>query len=111
MSQSRKTAFSRKLTHLFSLQSGISFHEAQVAMARIWIGHDGSGHHEEVVTLERPKDETGDPNQTGEKQKVSEPVKMPKTLEEVSFQSWMTEWRAKSLVSGCGNRTEVSGWC
>lgn len=70
---------------LFSLQSGISFHEAQVAMARIWIGHDGPGHHQEVVTLERPKDETGDPNQTGEKQKVSEPVKMPQTMEEVSF--------------------------
>ncbi|KAJ9108157.1 hypothetical protein QFC20_003518 [Naganishia adeliensis] len=72
----------RNIISAMEKNSGISFHEAQVAMARIWIGHDGSGHHEEVVTLERPKDETGDPNQTGEKQKVSEPVKMPKTLEE-----------------------------
>lgn len=56
-------------------------------MARIWIGKDSSGRHSEVVTLERPKDETGDPNQTGEKQKVSDPVKMPDTVEEVRL--WM----------------------
>jgi hypothetical protein len=65
------------------LQSGVSFHEAQVAMARIWIGKDSSDKHREVVVLERPKDETGDPNQTGEKQKVSEGVKMPNSVEEV----------------------------
>ncbi|KAI5450885.1 hypothetical protein NCC49_002626 [Naganishia albida] len=72
----------RSIIRAMEKNSGISFHQAQVAMARIWIGHDGSGHHEETVVLERPKDETGDPNQTGEKQKVSEPVKMPKTMEE-----------------------------
>ena len=64
-------------------QSGVTFHEAQVAMARIWIGKDSHENQQEVVTLERPQDETGDPNQTGEKQKVSEGVKMPKTVDEV----------------------------
>ncbi|KAJ9118196.1 hypothetical protein QFC22_004100 [Naganishia vaughanmartiniae] len=62
--------------------SGVLFHEAQVAMARIWIGKDGDGHHNETVTLERPKDETGDPNQSGEKQKVKEGVPMPNTVKE-----------------------------
>lgn len=52
-------------------------------MARIWIGKDSHENQQEVVTLERPQDETGDPNQTGEKQKVSEGVKMPKTVDEV----------------------------
>lgn len=77
-------------------------------MARIWIGHDGSGHHEETVVLERPKDETGDPNQTGEKQKVSEPVKMPKTMEEVSLVYLIAVWRAYSR-SGRGNHPEIPG--
>lgn len=54
-------------------------------MARIWIGQDSSDKHREVVVLERPKDETGDPNQTGEKQKVSEGVKMPNSVEEVGY--------------------------
>lgn len=79
-------------------------------MARIWIGHDGSGHHQETVVLERPKDETGDPNQTGEKQKVSEPVKMPKTMEEVSLMCLVAE-RLAQFRLGRGNRSEVPGWC
>ena len=55
-------------------------------MARIWTGKDSHESQQEVVTLERPRDETGDPNQTGEKQKVSEPVKMPNTVDEVRIQ-------------------------
>ncbi|KAJ9099791.1 hypothetical protein QFC21_003789 [Naganishia friedmannii] len=66
----------------YNLRSYDRINSPQVAMARIWIGKDADSHHHETVTLERPKDETGDPNQSGEKQKVKEGVKIPNTVKE-----------------------------
>jgi phospholipase D1/2 len=68
------------------MQSGVSFHEAQVALARIYVGSDDvGGDLDEVVNIEQPHDRLTGADQIGKKDTVAKAVPLPKTLEEVSL--------------------------
>ncbi len=62
--------------------SGVTFHQAQVAQARIWYGPEDLPHTEQTVTIQVPQGETGAVTETARKQKATEEVKMPTTLRE-----------------------------
>lgn len=67
-----------------NVQSGVSFHQAQVALARIYVGSDdvkGSG--DEVVNIEQPHDGKTGADEIGKKDTVEKAVPLPKTIEEV----------------------------
>jgi phospholipase D1/2 len=70
--------------------SGVKFHQAQIAQARLWIGDD-SFWHQEKVQIKAPLPDTGlDPTgmgvteKTKDAQKTVEEVDMPKTTQEAS---------------------------
>jgi phospholipase D1/2 len=64
-------------------QSGVTFHEAQVALAKVYVGSDDvKGGDDEVVNIERPHDERTSVDQIGKKDTVAKAIKLPKTLNE-----------------------------
>ncbi|WVQ79396.1 hypothetical protein IAT38_001493 [Cryptococcus sp. DSM 104549] len=64
-------------------KSGVTFHEAQVALAKIYVGsEDVKGDVDEVVNIEQPHDQTTGVDQIGKKDTVQKEVKLPKTVEE-----------------------------
>ena len=64
-------------------QSGVTFHEAQVALAKVYVGSDDvKGGDDEVVNIERPHDERTSVDQIGKKDTVAKAIKLPKTLDE-----------------------------
>ena len=66
-------------------QSGVTFHEAQVALAKIYVGSDDlSGDTDEVVNIEKPHDQTTKVDQIGKKDTVAKAVRLPRTVDEVS---------------------------
>ena len=61
----------------------MTFHEAQVALARVYVGSDDvKGSLDEVVNIERPHDERTSVDQIGKKDTVQKAIPLPKTLEE-----------------------------
>lgn len=63
-------------------QSGISFQQVQVALAKIYIGSDDlSGKREEVVNIEKAHDARTGEDEIGKKDKM-EQVRLPKTVDE-----------------------------
>lgn len=63
--------------------SGVSFHEAQVALARLYVGEPGgdSADEDEVVYIEKPHDQTTAGDATNQKKKTAEDsVKLPRTI-------------------------------
>ena len=68
------------------MQSGVTFHEAQVALAKIYVGSDDlSGGIDEVVNIEKPHDASTKVDQIGKKDTVDRAVPLPKTVEEVGL--------------------------
>lgn len=66
-----------------NVQSGVTFHEAQVALAKVYVGSDDiGGDTDEVVNIERPHDERTSVDQIGKKDTVKKAVRLPKTVEE-----------------------------
>ena len=64
-------------------QSGVTFHEAQVALAKVYVGSDDvKGDGDEVVNIERPHDERTSVDQIGKKDTVEKAIRLPKTLDE-----------------------------
>lgn len=72
-------------------QSGVSFHEAQVALARIYVGADdiSGGDINEVVNIEKPHDSLTGADQVGKKDTVAKAVPLPTTLEEVCLSRYL----------------------
>ncbi|ORX37927.1 hypothetical protein BD324DRAFT_623854 [Kockovaella imperatae] len=71
--------------HLAEMEriSGVSFHEAQVALAKIYVGSDDvTGDADEVVNIEKPHDQTTRVDQIGKADTVEKAVKLPKTVDE-----------------------------
>jgi phospholipase D1/2 len=69
-------------------QSGVTFHEAQVALAKIYVGSDDvKGDTDEVVNIEKAHDASTGADQIGKKDTVESAVKLPKTVDEVSLMS------------------------
>lgn len=66
--------------------SGVSFHEAQVALARLYVGGPrDEAEEDEVVYIEKPHDQLTQPEDTNKNKKTAqEAVPLPKTVEEVS---------------------------
>jgi phospholipase D1/2 len=61
----------------------VTFHEAQVALARVYVGSDDvKGSMDEVVNIERPHDERTSVDQIGKKDTVEKAVRLPQSLEE-----------------------------
>ena len=66
-------------------KSGVTFHEAQVALAKVYIGSDDvRGVQDEVVNIEKPHDQTTSVDQIGKADTVEKAVKLPKTVDEVN---------------------------
>jgi phospholipase D1/2 len=64
-------------------QSGVTFHEAQVALAKVYVGSDDvKGGLDETVNIERPHDERTSVDQIGKKDTVEKAIRLPRTLEE-----------------------------
>jgi phospholipase D1/2 len=62
----------------------VTFHEAQVALAKIYVGSDDvAGDVDEVVNIEKPHDQTTGVDQIGKKDTVEKAVRLPKTIDEV----------------------------
>ena len=61
--------------------------EAQVALAKIYIGSDDvqGGSVDEVVNIEKPHDITTSVDEIGKKETVAKAVPLPKTMDEVSY--------------------------
>lgn len=84
------------------LQSGVTFHEAQVALAKVYIGSDDlMGNTDEVVNIEKPHDQTTGVDQIGKKDTVEKAVPLPKTVDEVG----QTLFNGK-IVPGLGGREQ-----
>ena len=63
----------------------MTFHQAQVALARVYVGSDDvKGGVDEVVNIERPHDRLTGADQIGKKDTVARAVQLPKSIEEVS---------------------------
>jgi phospholipase D1/2 len=74
---------SRVLAAQSDQQSGVTFHEAQVALAKVYVGSDDvKGGLNEVVNIEKPHDERTSVDQIGKKDTVEKAVRLPKTVEE-----------------------------
>lgn len=66
-----------------TLQSGVTFHEAQVALAKVYIGSDDlKGETDEVVNIEKPHDQSAKVDQIGKKSSVEKAIPLPKTVAE-----------------------------
>ncbi|WVF68604.1 hypothetical protein IAT40_003374 [Kwoniella sp. CBS 6097] len=64
-------------------KSGVTFHEAQVALAKVYVGSDDvQGDVDEVVNIEKPHDQTTGVDQIGKKDTVEKAIKLPKTIDE-----------------------------
>ncbi|KAK4685290.1 phospholipase D1/2, partial [Tremellales sp. Uapishka_1] len=64
-------------------RSGVTFHEAQVALAKVYIGSDDlKGSSDEVVNIEKPHDQSTSVDQIGQKDTVEKAVRLPKTVDE-----------------------------
>lgn len=64
-------------------QSGVTFHQAQVALAKVYVGSDDvKGGDDEVVNIERPHDERTSVDQIGKKDTVAKAIQLPKTVDE-----------------------------
>ncbi|WWD04171.1 hypothetical protein V865_002237 [Kwoniella europaea PYCC6329] len=64
-------------------RSGISFHEAQVALAKVYVGsEDVAGGQDETVNIEQPHDQTDGVDQINKKDTVQKAIKLPKTIDE-----------------------------
>ncbi|KIR56547.1 phospholipase D [Cryptococcus gattii Ru294] len=65
-------------------KSGITFHEAQVALAKIYTGSEdvSGGVEDEVVNIEQPHDQTTGVDEIGKKDTVQRAVRLPKTMDE-----------------------------
>ncbi|WVQ89447.1 hypothetical protein IAS59_003207 [Cryptococcus gattii] len=65
-------------------ESGITFHEAQVALAKIYTGSEdvSGGVEDEVVNIEQPHDQTTGVDEIGKKDTVQRAVRLPKTMDE-----------------------------
>jgi phospholipase D1/2 len=74
----------------------VSFHQAQVALARVYVGSDDvkGGVHGEVVNIEQPHDGATGADKIGKKDTVEKAVRLPETIEEVS-----------SLITPCAYRS------
>lgn len=67
-------------------QSGITFHEAQVALAKVYVGsEDIEGDVDEVVNIEQPHDRLTGADQIGKKDTVEKAVPLPATVDEVNI--------------------------
>jgi phospholipase D1/2 len=78
-----KEGSSQHLLESANRQSGVTFHEAQVALAKVYVGSDDvKGGDDEVVNIERPHDERTSVDQIGKKDTVAKAIKLPKTLDE-----------------------------
>ena len=65
-------------------RSGVRFHEAQVALAKVYIGSEATeGKGDEVVNIEKPHDQSTSIDQIGKKDTVEKAVPLPKTIDEV----------------------------
>ena len=74
---------SQHLLEYTDSQSGVTFHEAQVALAKVYVGSDDvKGGDDEVVNIERQHDERTSVDQIGKKDTVAKAIKLPKTLDE-----------------------------
>lgn len=71
----------------------MSFHQAQVALARVYVGSDNvkGSVHGEVVNIEQPHDQTTGADEIGKKDTVEKAVPLPETIEEVSSHFRVTE--------------------
>lgn len=65
-------------------KSGITFHEVQVALAKIYTGSEdvSGGVDDEVVNIEQPHDQTTGVDEIGKKDTVQRAVRLPKTMDE-----------------------------
>ena len=65
----------------------MTFHEAQVALAKVYIGTDdvSGGGQDEVVNIEKPHDQTTSVDQIGKKDTVEKAVHLPKSIDEVGL--------------------------
>jgi phospholipase D1/2 len=69
--------------NITDIQSGITFHKAQVALARVYVGSDDvKGDSDEVVNIERPHDERTAVDQIGKKDMVQKAIRLPKSLDD-----------------------------
>lgn len=65
-------------------QSGVHFDEAQVALAKVYVGsEDVRGDTDEVVNIEKAHDQKTGVDEIGKKDMVDKAVKLPKTIDEV----------------------------
>ena len=61
----------------------MTFHEAQVALAKVYVGSDDvAGDVDEVVNIEKPHDQTTRVDQIGKADTVERAVRLPKTVDE-----------------------------
>lgn len=67
--------------------SGVSFHEAQVALARVFVGGPkDEADDDEVVYIEKPHDQTTDAADTNKTKKTAQDaVPLPKTVDDVRW--------------------------
>ncbi|OCF61802.1 phospholipase D [Kwoniella mangroviensis CBS 10435] len=64
-------------------RSGVTFHEAQVALAKVYVGSDDvAGGQDETVNIEQPHDQTDGVDQINKKDTVQKAIKLPKTIDE-----------------------------
>jgi len=78
-----KRGFVQPLLKHADSQSGVTFHEAQVALAKVYVGSDDvKGDGDEVVNIERPHDERTSVDQIGKKDTVEKAIRLPKTVDE-----------------------------
>lgn len=61
--------------------SGVSFHQAQVALARQWVGND-QGQSRKTVVIKKPQETTEGLNVTEKTEVKTEEVPLPATVEE-----------------------------
>lgn len=64
----------------------MTFHEAQVALARIFVGQPGDeADDDEVAYIEKPHDQTTQAEDTNKKKKTAQDaIPLPKTVDDVS---------------------------
>lgn len=90
-------------------QSGVTFHEAQVALAKVYVGsEDIEGDVDEVVNIEQPHDRLTGADQIGKKDTVEKAVPLPATVDEVNDSRPRGVHRAYSTDPGSRRRTSSS---
>ncbi|WWC93003.1 uncharacterized protein L201_007967 [Kwoniella dendrophila CBS 6074] len=64
-------------------KSGVTFHEAQVALAKVYVGSDDvGGGQDETVNIEQPHDQTDGVDQINKKNTVQKAIKLPKSIDD-----------------------------